>query len=290
MPQLYKTNLLCITEITEHSTFVGGGEHGNIPLREAPNDAAIGDHVEAFVYRDSADEIVATMAQAQAKVGECAYLEVVSIAEHGAFLEWGLPKDLFLPFAEQTRTLEQGDHCVVYIYTDASGRPLASARLHRHLNEEKGDLTIGESVDLMIASKSDLGFKAVINNQHLGLIFHKELSQPLELGSKIKGWIKGIRTDGKINLNINALDEDSRYDLEDEILEQLVETGGRINLSDKSAPEDIFAAFQVSKKNFKRALGSLYKQRIITIAQDHIALVDKTNAPSPDKGSQGDEK
>lgn len=273
MPELYQTNFLSITELNEYSAFVDGGEYGHISLREAPENVEIGDQVEAFVYRDASDAIVATMAKAHVQVGECAYLEVVSTAEHGAFLDWGLPKDLFLPYAEQAYSVQEGDGCIVYVYIDSSGRPAASTKLHRHLNEEKGDLKVGDGVDLLIAGESDLGFKAVINNQHLGLIFHSETSQPLDLGSKMKGWVKGIRADGKINLNINALDKDSRYDLEDEIHERLIDAGGRIDLSDKSSPDEIYAAFKVSKKNFKRAIGGLYKERIITVSRDYIELV-----------------
>jgi predicted RNA-binding protein (virulence factor B family) len=162
---------------------------------------------------------------------------------------------------------------VVYVYLDKQGRPVASTKLHKFLDEGQGNLEVGQQVDLLIADKTDLGFKAVINNKHLGLIYHGELSQPLEIGAQMKGWVKKIRDDGKINLNVNALDSETRDELGVEILRRLKEEGGRIELSDKSSPEKIFSVFKVSKKNFKRAIGSLYKQRLIKISPKFIELV-----------------
>jgi len=162
---------------------------------------------------------------------------------------------------------------VVYAYLDNQQRPVATTMLHHHLNEEAGALKVGDMVELLIAAKSDLGFKAVINNKQLGLIYHDELSQPLSFGTRMKGWIKTIRSDGKIDLSINSLDEKTRDQLEARILKQLREADGRIDISDKSSPEVIFKVFKVSKKNFKRALGSLYKQRLITIEPTYIELV-----------------
>ncbi len=273
MLKLYHRNQLTITEIKEYSVYVDGGEYGPIPLRDIEGDVQIGERVDAYVHLDSADEVVATMAQAIAEIGECAYLKVVSSGDRGTFLDWGLPKDLLLPFSEQLGKIRDGDHCFVYIFQDERQRPLASMKLHRYLDEENDDLEAGDAVDLMIASESELGYKAVINNEFLGLIYHGELARPLDIGAKMKGWVKEIRDDGKINLNINSLRGEARDQLEESILQKLEENGGRLNLSDKSPPDLIYSVCQVSKKNFKRAIGSLYKQRLISISPEFIELV-----------------
>jgi len=165
-----------------------------------------------------------------------------------------------------------GDFCFVYVYQDNSQRPIATMKIHKYLDKDGEELKINQAVDLMIASESDLGFKAVINNEYLGLIYHQELARPLKIGTKMKGWIKGIREDGKINININKLDDETRDELEEDILAQLKGNGGRLNISDKSPPDLIYQKFNVSKKNFKRALGSLYKKRLITISPNFTEL------------------
>lgn len=273
MIKLYHTNTLTITDITEYSVYADGGAYGDLPLRDVPENLQIDDTIEAFVYVDGEDEVVATMAKAYAGLGDCAYLEVVSNSDRGTYLNWGLPKDLLLPLSEQVGSLREGGFCVVYIYQDARHRPIASMKLHKHLDEDCGDLKVNDEVDLMIAGKSDLGFKAIINNEQLGLLYHEELSQPLKIGARMKGWVSKIRDDGKINVNINRLNTEARDDLEETILAQLQDNGGRLNLSDKSSPDLIYQRFQVSKKNFKRALGALYKKRLIHISPEFIELI-----------------
>jgi predicted RNA-binding protein (virulence factor B family) len=273
MPNLYQMNVLTVVETGEGGVFLDGGEYEDLRLQDAGDDIKVGDKVEVFIYRSTLDNVVATLVPAYAKVGECANLEVVADEEHGAFLDWGLPKDLFLPHSEQAYYVDEGNYCVVYVYFDKQGRPVASTKLHKFLDEGQGNLEVGQQVDLLIADKTDLGYKAVLNNKHLGLIYHGELSHPLDLGSEMKGWVKKIREDGKINLNINALDAETRDELGTDILKQLKQEGGRINISDKSSPEEIFNRFKVSKKNFKRAIGSLYKQRLIKISPRFIELV-----------------
>lgn len=273
MPKLDQTNRLTVTEVTEKGAIVDGLDYGPIHLRDAPKGLSKGDVITVFVYRDSADRITATAATPNINIGECAHLKVVAEGEFGAFLDWGLPKDLLLPFAEQAYPVREGASYVVYAYLDNSGRIVASTFLHHHLEEINDTLKAGDSVDLLIATKSELGFKAVINNQYLGLIYHDELSQPLRFGTRIKGWVKEIREDGKIDLSINTLDKKTRDQLETRILRELHQSGGRIEISDKSSPEVIFNVFKVSKKNFKRAISSLYKQRLILIESHHIESI-----------------
>lgn len=272
MLKIYQTNTLRVSEIAEFSVFADGGSYGRIPIRDTPDGIQINDEIEAFVYLDSADEVVATMTEPYAQLGDCAYLKVVSSGESGTFLDWNLPKDLLLPLSEQVGPLKEGDYCVVYIYQDKRQRPIASMKLHRHLDEDYGDLEVDEAVNLMIAAKTDLGYKAVINNEYLGLIYHEELTKPLKIGAKMKGWVSKIREDGKINVNINKLDDSTRSALEDTIMEQLKASGNRLDISDKTPPDVIYERFQVSKKNFKRAIGNLYKQRLITISPEFIEL------------------
>lgn len=234
----------------------------------------VGDSVEVFITMGTDAELQATTHKPLAFVGECAFLKVLSISKFGAFLDWGLNSDLLLPISEQLFTLREGSSYVVYIHIDDQhGRVIASTKLHHFLDEQADAyLSKGKAVDLLIANNSELGFKAVIDNRYLGLIYHHELATPLRFGSRMKGWVKEIRGDGKIDLSINTFDKETRSELEAQILEDLEANGGRLDLSDKSPPDRIHAAFKVSKNNFKRALSNLYKQRLITIAPDHIML------------------
>jgi predicted RNA-binding protein (virulence factor B family) len=274
MLTLYQKNLLTVVDITEYTVYVEdeSEESDPMPLDDAPDGMEIGDDVYAFVYPDSSGDVVATMAEAYAQVGECAYLEVVYNGDRGTFLDWGLPKDLLLPFSKQLGRVREGDFCFVYVYMDENDRPISSMKIYHHLDEDSGDLEVNQAVDLIIAAESEMGFTAVINYEQLGLIYHHELSHPLGIGEKMKGWDKKIRDDGKIDLNINKLDDETRDELEDEILKRLQQNEGRLNLSDKSTPEKIHENFGISKGNFKRAISSLYKKHLISISPDFIEL------------------
>ncbi|MFT7386907.1 MAG: putative RNA-binding protein (virulence factor B family) [Candidatus Endobugula sp.] len=275
MPKLDQVNCLTITSVSPKGVFVDAKELGAIFLREAPGNSKVGDKLNVFVYTDASDQITATAAKPLVAIGECAYLKVVSINDIGAFMDWGLPKDLLLPYAEQAYPVREGAFYVVYTYLDNSERIVATTMLHHHLDEENSEYVVGDCVELLIAGKSDLGFKAVINGKVIGLIYHDDLSQPLRFGTRMKGWIKNIREDGKIDLSINTLDKKTRDQLETRILRELHQADGRVELSDKSTPEVIFSVFKVSKKNFKRALGSLYKQKLIVIHPAHIELSNR---------------
>lgn len=276
MPALGQHNTLSITRRDIYGVFVDAGEWGEIllPNRQAPRSAAVGDNVTVFLYRDSADAVVATTATPLAQVGEYASLKVVENTPIGAFLDWGLPKDLLLPLGEQAYPVQVGNSYVVRVYVDAaSARICASTKLHHFLPETSATLTLRQPVDLLICGKTELGYKAIVDGSCLGLIYHAENAQPLRFGERMKGWVKAIRADGKIDLSITTLDQDSRAALEQQILDYLHRNGGAAPLSDRSTPEQVFALFRASKKNFKRALGNLYKNRLIEIADDHIALV-----------------
>lgn len=276
MPALGQHNPLSITRRDVYGVYLDAGEWGEIllPNRQVAREAAVGELVNVFLYRDSADAVVATTATPLAKVGDYASLKVVENTAIGAFLDWGLPKDLLLPLGEQAYPVQVGSSYVVRVYVDAaSARICASTKLHHFLPETSSTLRPRQPVDLLICGKTELGYKAIIDNSCLGLVYHDEISQPLRCGEHMQGWVKAIRSDGKIDLSITMLDQHSRDALEQQILDYLEHKGGAAPLSDKSPPEQVFTLFRCSKKNFKRALGSLYKSRLITIADDHIALV-----------------
>jgi len=206
-------------------------------------------------------------------VGEFAFLKVVDIKEIGAFLDWGLPKDLFLPHSEQTRSIQVGQSVIVYIYLDKTERITASMRLDRHVSSEPEKYTEGQEVDLLIVAETDMGFKAIINNHHWGVLYHSEVFQPLSYGQRIKGFIKKLREDSKIDLILQqAGHKAAQGDIGPKILEELKKQGGFLPVNDKTSAETIYDLFGVSKKKYKIALGGLYKKRLITVDEDGIRL------------------
>lgn len=281
MPSLGQISKLKVIEKVADGVYLDGGELEAIflPSRDLPDETAEGDVLEVFLYLDTRELVVATTATPHAVVGECAMLQVLSVGKYGAFLDWGLAKDLLLPHSEQAYPVEEGKEYVVYVFQDErSGRIAASTKLHFHLEESSGPYQVGDQVDLLIAANSELGYKAVINGAYLGLVYESDLSQPLNFGDKMKGWIKAVRDDGKVDLSINTLDAETRDELEQAVMDKLTKSGGILALSDKSAPEDIFKTFKVSKKNFKRAISALYKQRLIRIQPDSIELLSSASA------------
>ncbi len=276
MLQIGKLNRLTLIKKVDFGMFLDGGKYGNIllPKRYVTDEMRIGDQLEVFIYLDSDDCIIATTEQPKVMVGECAYLQVKEVNAVGAFLDWGLLKDLLVPYGEQHKPMEVGRHYVVCVYLDPyTNRITASSRLNRHLEERASGLRLGQAVDLLICGKSDMGYKAVINHTHLGLLFRDDAFRPLSFGEKVKGFIKNIRPDRKIDVSLQAQGRDSRDDLADKILADLQRNGGVSYLTDKSAPDEIYKRFNVSKGNYKNALSLLYKQRKILIDADKITLV-----------------
>jgi len=247
-----------------------------LPGQEIPDDCQIGDTLDVFLYRDSKDRPVATLQSPKVMPGEFAYLECLDVTGIGSFLDWGLPKDLFLPFREQQNRLEVGRSYVVYVYVDEdTDRIVASRRLNRHLSKETPRYLIGEEVDLLFYSKTDLGYKAIINGQHSGVVFANEVFRQIRAGEKTKGYIKQIRPDGKIDLSLDPPNRKRIDNLEDRIEAELDRRGGYWELCDKSSPEAISKALGVSKKAFKQATGALFRKRKITIAPDGIRRVSE---------------
>jgi predicted RNA-binding protein (virulence factor B family) len=209
----------------------------------------------------------------EAKIGECALLMALHVTRAGAFMQWQEGTDLLVPVSQQLRPMQKGKSYVVYLYLDPQGRPIGSSKLHRHLAEEAEDMQPNEPVDLMIVSDTDLGYKAVVNGSHLGLLFKNEVFQPLQPGETIKGYIKSIREDRKINLSLKRHAGSAQDELARRILLFLRNNGGASTLTDYSPPQAIYKQFGVSKGNYKKALGALYKKRKITVAKDKITLM-----------------
>ena len=243
-----------------------------LPNKYVPDDLKVDDPIEVFLYTDSEDRIVATTRTPKILLHDFATLVVRDITKFGVFLDWGLEKDLFLPFAELKGGLEKGDKVTVFLYLDEdTERLIASAKIKEFI-EEKVELKVGQEVDLLIDRESDLGYQVVINNLYIGLIYFNEVFQPLEMGDKVKGFIKNIREDGKIDVSLQKQGYAHIKNSKDDLLNIIKENDGVLYLTDKSDPELIVQKLQMSKKAFKKSVGALYKQRKITIEQDRIVL------------------
>lgn len=276
MIQVGKFNRLKVLKHVDFGIYLDGGDDGEIllPLRYMPENCEVGDEVDVFICFDSDDRLMATTEKPKAMVGDFALLKVVATTPVGAFLDWGLPKDLFLPFAEQTRALRVGQEILVYIYVDKSDRLSASMRLERNIEKTDANYKEGQPVNLIIAGRTDLGFKAIIENRHWGVLYGNEVFMPLHQGQRIPGYIKKMRDDGKIDLSLQQTGHKSAAeDVGPKILNLLKERNGFLAINDKTPPEEIYRLFGVSKKKYKIALGGLYKQRLISVDDDGIRLV-----------------
>lgn len=281
MATIGKVNTLSVVKQTELGVFLHGEEHGQIllPRRYVSQRYEPGDTVEVFLYMDSEDRPIATTLRPYAMVGELATLKVVSTTNIGAFLDWGLPKDLFVPVSEQKERMQVDDYYVVYIYTDEqTGRLAASARLNRFLSDDASGLQEGQKVTLHICEQTDLGFKSIIDGKCWGLLYGNEVFEEVFYGDIIDGYIKKIREDGKIDLSLHPSGYEKIEGFSKEIYDLLQENNGYLPLHDKSSPEKIAEWLGMSKKNFKKSIGSLYKQRLISIDVDGIRLLTEGGA------------
>lgn len=246
-----------------------------LPNRYIPKNVStdLGDELTVFVYLDSEDRLIATTEKPKAQVGDFASLKVTDASAVGIFLDWGLPKDVLLPYSETKRTLKPGDYCLVYLYLDDKTRRItATTYLDNYLDLTPARYQVGEAVNLLVAGRTDIGYKAIINNSHWGLIHNNEVFKFLRSGMAEQGFIKEIRPDGKINLSLQPVGGAGRDALQTLILEKLAAAGGTLPLGDKSSPEVISRMFGVSKGSFKKAIGALFKQGKIVIAEDCIEM------------------
>lgn len=274
MVQIGKWNRLSIVEIAENGVYLDGQEDGEIflPAAEADDRWQAGDTAEFFIYF-AGNDLAATTKSPYVEVGQFACLRVNSIQSVGAFLDWGLPKDLFLPFREQTREFRDGHYVVVYVYLDSSGRISASMRTDKYVDTSPSPYEVGEQVELLIVSQTDLGFKAIVNDRHVGVIYANEIFEPVRIGDRKVGYVKHPRPDGKIDLSLAQIGYRGSDDIGERIMEMLVDEGGFLGLDDKSSAEDIYRAFGVSKKKFKMAVGGLLKKQLIGFADGGMQIL-----------------
>jgi len=276
MAEIGKINTMRINRAVDFGVYLDGGEEGEIlmPKKYIPEGKQIGDEVEAFVYMDSEDRPVATTEKPLVQVGQFGALKVLEVNELGAFADWGVLKDLLIPYAEQRENLEEGQSVVVYVYLDkVSRRIVGSAKVEKFLDTYALDVEEGDEVDLMVFGKTPLGYKAIVNGLHTGVLYKNEVFKPLRIGDQMKGFIKKIRKDEKIDLSLSKVGFEQSKDLTNIIIAKLKENGGFLRVTDKSNPDVIYQLFGESKKTFKKAVGHLYKQRLIDIEEEGIRLV-----------------
>jgi uncharacterized protein len=270
-------NTLKVLRETSSGYFLDGESLGDIllPGKYAPRRLKEGDEIEVFLYFDSEDRLIATTEEPYCEVGEFALLEVVEVNEIGAFLNWGLQKDLLVPFREQKLKMEPGSWHIVYVYIDEkTGRIAASAKVDKFLGLQPADYKPGDEVELFIYGPCPLGFNAIIDNSYWGMLYTSEVFQPLNRGEHITGYINKVREDGKIDLSLYPAGYKKAQTSAELIIEYLKRNDGFMPLTDKSPADEIYETFGISKKNFKMAVGSLYKNRVIEIGQNGIRLIE----------------
>ena len=244
-----------------------------LPRREMPKEWAVGALVDVFIYLDSEDRLVATLKQPRAMPGQFAKLACIAVTPVGAFLDWGLPKDLLVPFREQKTRMEVGKKYLVKVLVDEDSRRIvATTRIARHIDLTPAEFEPGQEVGLTVYGKTPMGYKAIVNNTHTGLIFANEVFQELTQGEKLKGWIAALRDDGKIDLSLQPPGRERVDDLEKQIMGELVARGGFWALTDKSPAAEIYEELGVSKRTFKQTLGALMKKRLVTQTETGIRL------------------
>ncbi len=274
--ELGRMNRLEVVREVDFGMYLDGGDTGDIllPARYVPSGCRPGDVLDVFLYLDSEERIVATTQTPLAMVGDFAYLQVAWVNNFGAFLDWGLMKDLFVPFREQKTKMQKGQSYIVHLHVDEeSYRIMASAKVERYLDKDMPPYRPGEEVDILVWTKTDLGYKVIVDNRYAGLVYDSELFRSLYVGNRMKGYIKQVRPDGKIDVSLQKPGQEAVADFSDVLLEHLRMNGGRTSFCDKSPAEEIYAVFGVSKKVFKKAVGDLYKRRLIAIGDDGLRML-----------------
>ncbi|MDD4575315.1 MAG: S1-like domain-containing RNA-binding protein [Bacteroidales bacterium] len=273
MVDIGKMNKLTVVKMVDFGLYLDGDERGEIllPQNAVPENVEVGDELDVFIYFDSEDRIIATTQEPFVMVGEFALLRCIDVSAVGAFLDWGLYKNVLVPFREQKMKMQVGRSYLVFLYVDEeSDRIVASAKIDRFLDNEMPFFEPGDEVDIIVGDLTDIGYKAIVNNAFWGVIYLNEVFEPLNKGEKMKAYVKKVREDDKIDLSIHRYGYRKVEDSLQKILDKIEQEGGEIQLSDKSSPEEIYDVFGISKKTFKQAIGALYKQRLIDISKDSI--------------------
>ena len=276
MIEIGKYNKLKIVKDLDFGVYLDGGNDLEIllPARYVPKNVKPGDELEVFIYHDNEGRLIATTARPHAIVGEFKYMEVKAVNEMGAFLDWGLMKDLMVPFKEQKMAMQEGRWYLVHIRLDhVTERIMASARIDKFIGNIPPAYKQNEEVDILITDETEIGYKVIINNSHWGLIYHSEVFQRLDMGEERKAYIKEVREDEKIDVSLTPLGYEKIGGIAGIILNSLEAQGGFIAVHDKSEPDIIYSLFRCSKKSFKQAIGTLYKQKRIAIEENGIRLI-----------------
>ena len=249
-----------------------------VPNKYIEKEVEIGDYLDVFVYRDSEDRLIATTETPIATANQIAFLECSAVTKFGAFLNWGLLKDLFVPFREQKQKLEEGKKYLVYIYVDEeTDRIVASTKLQKFINNDELDLEEGEEVELIVAGISELGYKVIVDKEYWGLLYKNEVFQKVRVGDNLTGFVSKIREDNKVDIKLKKAThfKETISETTQELLDKITEEGGVLYLTDKSSPDEIYSVMKMSKRNFKNAVGALYKQKIIILEKNCIKLANK---------------
>jgi predicted RNA-binding protein (virulence factor B family) len=279
MIQIGQTNRLTVLRETDLGVFLDADSYGTVllPKRLVPKDISVGqvEAMDVFLYFDSDRQLSATTERPIAEVGEWGLMRIVGISRTGAFVDWGIrDKDLLIPFSEQRGRLSEGQTILVYVYTDkASGRIVGTTKFNKWLDQEPAHYTPNQKVELLVAERSEFGFKAIINGKHWGMLFQSDVFGKVFVGKRLKGFIKQIRSDGKIDVSLQKVGVAKMDDLSEKILLQLRKNDGFLPLTDRSSPEEIYTEFRTSKGTFKKTIGHLYKKGMIVIEGQGIRLV-----------------
>lgn len=275
---LGRWNTLTITRRVDFGVYLDGGEVGEVlmPLKYVPRGAKEGDEVEAFVYLDQQERLIATREKPLAQVGEFAFLQVAWVNRFGAFLSWGVLKDVFVPFREQKMRMEQGRSYVVRLYIDEeTSRIVASAKVERFLSQERPPYRHGDKVEALVWQKTDLGFKVIVDNRYSGLLYENQVFTSLCTGYRVSAYVQHVREDNRLDLILQQSGMEGVDDFSEKLLARIKEEGGFLPFSDKTSPQVLNEFFGVSKKTFKRALGTLYKQQLITLTEEGVRLTEE---------------
>lgn len=276
MIEIGKYNTLRVVKDLDFGLYLDGGSAGELllPARYVPKNTKVGDKLEVFIYHDNEGRLICTTDHPKAITGEFAWMQVRSVSNAGAFLDWGIMKDLLVPHREQKAEMAEGRWYLVYVYLDqASQRIVASARINKFLDNIPPVYEKNDEVDLIVADETDMGYKVIVNNAHWGLVYKNEVFNPLRKGEKLKGYVKEVREDEKIDVSLYKLGYDKIDGIAQKVLEVLKQNGGYLPVHDKSDAEEISLLFGCSKKSFKKAIGSLYKQQLIALEKEGIRLI-----------------
>lgn len=276
MAKIGKYNELIVVKELDFGVYLDGEELGEIllPIRQVPPNTTPGDKLEVFLYKDSEDRLIATTYEPKVIADEFAVLQVIDVNKMGAWLDWGLDKHLLVPFREQKQDMQKDKWYLVYVYLDnESQRLVASSKLNKYLDNVPPEYEEGQEVDVLISNKTEIGFTAVINNLHSGMLYKNEVFRSLKRGERLKAYIKKVRDDDKIDLMLQKPGYDKIEPIANKILHQLKKSSGKLPLGDKSSPEAIYKALEISKKDFKKAIGKLYKDKVIEIDKEEIRLI-----------------